>query len=165
MIGNQIKTEFFVTGQGGVPTKGVLTGTITLAGTFACGAGKVVVAGTGTAFKGLGGLQKGDYLYSTTTNEVRKVTQIIDATNIGINKAFSGVITADAVKVARRAFPRTIVLKDTGSTNASIVYGDVGSLKFENGKNESINNSPTGIPPMTYDASAASAQLTIEIYY
>ena len=165
MIGNTLTAEYYVTGASGVPTKGVLTGTTTLAGTFNAATTSNVITGIGTAFKGNTGVQIGDYLYSSTNNQVRRIKSIIDDTYIGIDRPFTNTVTGDTVKVARRGFPRTIVLKDTGSTNASIVYGRTGSLSFANGKTESINNAPSGIEPMTYDASAASAQLTIEVYY
>ena len=122
MIGNTLTAEFYVTGQGSTPTKGVLTGTITLTGTFNAATTSNVITGIGTTFKGLAGLQIGDYLYSSTNNQVRRVKSIIDNTYIGIDRPFTNTVSGDTVKIARRGFARTIVLKDTGSTNASLVY-------------------------------------------
>ena len=51
MVGNILQPSFYVTGAGGVATKGVLTGTITVTGTFAGVSTHKVITGTGTLFK------------------------------------------------------------------------------------------------------------------
>lgn len=156
MVGNILQTNFkVVTGS-----KGVVTGSNAFTGTFASSTTGTMVNGTGTSFKTE--LQIGDYLYSTTTNECRRINKIFDNNSIGLDKAFSANITTDAVIVARRSFARSIVIKDSGTTGTSLIDN---VLPFNNGYAQSFNNSESGINAMTYDTTATGAQLDITFCY
>lgn len=156
MIGNILQpTSSVVTG-----TKGVITGTTTFTGAFAVSAGNTIAVGTGTLFKKE--LQRGDWLYSTTTNEVRKIMVIYGDFTIGFNKPFSSAITADNVIVARRSQARSIVIRDIGSAT-SIVNGNI---SFANGYSLALNNSEAGIEPLVYDTlTNAGASLSLTVSY
>lgn len=160
MVGNILQPSFYVTGANGVATKGVLTGTITVTGTFSGVATHKVITGTGTLFKSE--LQIGDWLYSTTLNEVRKIIRIHDDFKLGLDRAFSGTNTANAMKIARRSSARSVVVKDSGTTGTSLINN---VLPIKGGYAQSFNNSESGINAMTYDASAVGAQLDVTISY
>jgi hypothetical protein len=166
MIGNVLQPSFYTTGVNGYPTKGILTGGLTLTGTFASTTTSPVIIGTGSKFKAE--LQCGDWLYSTTTNEVRRIKVIYSDLSIGLNKPFSSAATTDNVIIARRGYPRNIVVRDTGSGGVTKLFGDNSNgswNQFSNGYATSYNNSESGINPMTYDASAANAQVSVTISY
>ena len=163
MIGNVLQPNFYTTGLDGVAEKGVLTGTIAKTGTFTSGSESGVINGTSSLFKRE--LQVGDYLYSTTLNEVRKIISIRDELNMGIDRPFSTDLTGENVVIARRSWPRSIVVKDSGSGGVSYVYGYTGSIPFSDGYAQSFNKSESCIIAMTYDATDADAQITVTISY
>ena len=110
-------TIIYVTGVNGYPTKGVVTGTTTKTGTFSTNG--LIVIGVGSLFGTE--VQRGDWLYSTTNNEVRQVVSIYDTLGAGLSKAFTNNESAQAVKVCNDWGIQSAYMQDT-STGVSLTF-------------------------------------------
>lgn len=140
------------TGVDGFPDKGTIPGYETQSGTFSTN-GRTL---TGSSSSFLSELLPGDYLYSTTLHEIRRV-QDVSRDNAGyLRQAFSSNVSGDNVNRVRPRY-RVVSFEDVGSSPA-IIQGDT----LAAGTYDSINSN-YGVEPITYDASGADQELKFQL--
>lgn len=104
------------------------------------------VTGLATAFTSE--VNNGDYLYSSTLNETRRVKHVINPELILLVTAFSGAVPMDNVQVIRKQDISNVLqmgFANTGIADATIdedILPPVGSVNF---------GDPGGIGPITFD--------------
>ena len=144
---------------GTIPNKGTFpladtkTGTITSTPLSAQAAAKKVVVGTGTLFRTE--VFEGDYIYASDV--VRKVTDVVSNTMLILESPLPLLVTDVALKVVRAGKYKTVLAKNTGPVDA--IYNEA---KLEIG-DSSIRDSETGLAPLSYDVSTATAEITFEL--
>lgn len=146
------QTARYVTGVNGYAVKGTLPLARALTGTFSS-AGTVVI-GTGTLFTTE--IVEGDWLFSTTTNELRRVEGVSTDTTLRLEQAFSVDQTTQATKTCRALY-FTIILTVSGGTSVTI---NGATYKSE----EIISyNASNCLMPWYYDATGS--ELTFDVSY
>lgn len=144
----------YITGQFGFPKTGTLPKARLLTGTYSSVG--VVVTGTSSLFTTE--IVEGDWLYNATTNELKRIQGITTDTILILEAAFSANASGELVQNCRTLY-RTISISITGSTTAKIdsrpwTANEVNTINAEN-----------SIAPITYEASAGTAEITFDVIY
>jgi len=146
--------ERFITGVDGFPNKGTLPTSRLLTGTF--NSIDTVVTGTGSLFTTE--MVEGDWLYSTTTNELRQIEGIQDDTILILGEGFSSNVTGDVVRTCRTLY-RTIMITISGTVTSTI-----DGKPWQPNEVESLNSN-NSIRPIVYDASGGGQEITFDVVY
>ena len=133
--------------KGPLPLQNSLTGTFTSAG--------VIVFGSGTTFTK--DFVPGDWIYSATTNEIRKVEGVQSDTIMRVSSAFTSPALAQACNRVRGQLLRGLSIWVSGA-GAVTINGD----SFATGETYSVNSS-SGIEPIVYDATGST--ITFDLNY
>lgn len=137
-----------------LPLPDTKTGTITCNVTTTVGTeNKKVVFGTNTLFRTE--VFEGDYIYAADV--VRKVLYITSDTQLILEQPLPTDISGVALKVVRSGKYKIIGASSTGSADA--IYQEA---KFEVGQVGTVANE-AGLVPVSFDASAANAEITFEL--
>lgn len=145
-------TKRYVTGVGGFAAKGTLPLARTLTGTFSSVG--VVVTGTSSLF--VDEIVQGDWLLSTTNNQLRRVRGVTNNTTLILEEAFTVNQTAQAVKTCRTLYFTIIV---TVSGEAAVT---INGSTYQPDEVISYNSS-NSIMPWYYDATGS--ELTFDVSY
>ncbi len=129
-----------------IPANVTKTGTIASTGTR--------VAGTGTAFKTLTQLRKGDYIYAQ--NQIRRIEAIFSDTILSINAAFAPDLAAlTALKVVRNLPNISVGISNAGGATAKISTMTSDSQDLLS-KQSVFFNSNNGVGPIAYNPNGAT---------
>lgn len=144
---------------GVIPNKGTFpladtkTGTITSTPGSTGTDNKRAVVGSGTLFRTEAFV--GDYIYAGDV--LRKITEVSTNTLLFVEYPFPATVTAAAFKVVRAGKYKTVLAKNTGPVDAIL-----NEAKLEFG-DSSIRDAEHGLAPLSYDVSAATAEITFEL--
>jgi hypothetical protein len=134
-------------------TTGVIPAAVTGTGQFTVSG--VRVTGIASAFDTE--VKNGDYLYSTTLNEVREVKHILNVELIELATAFSGGVPMDNVNVVRRVDMSNIL--QVGILNDGATDGTVEESTLTPSSSANFNDTG-GVGPLTFDATGTTFAIT-----
>lgn len=126
-------------------TAGVLPAAVLGTGTFTIASGTRV---TGTATLFTSEVKNGDYLHSSTLNEVRTVKHVLSDTLIELKKAFSAPVAGADVNVVRKQDISNVLqlgFVNSGATDATVDEDILPATTSTNFSDEG------GVGPITFD--------------
>jgi hypothetical protein len=142
-----LKTLRYIAGSGGFPSAGSLPAAVTKTGTIT--SLLTIVTGTGTQFTK--DLVRGQYLYNSSTNEVRKITGVSNDTTLIIESAFTSELSASAVYMTEAQYVSIAITATGGAFKDGVAIATGQFISF---------NSDSAISPFTY-----SGSLTFDVGY
>lgn len=135
--------------------KGTIPSPLTANGTY--NTTGIYVAGVGAASATLRDkLVVGDYLYSSTLNQLRKVSGFSSKSGYAVlESSFTSNVSGDALQWCRPLY-RSVVVNNTGASTGSVKNN---GIQITTGQIQSFEND-YGVSPMTYATSSTTFTIT-----